>query len=47
MTRLEFYALCTELTIYPLIALENEEVTAALKRRASRDEVRQILTEQF
>jgi hypothetical protein len=33
MTRLEFYALCTRLLIYPLVAIENENIKKALRER--------------
>lgn len=47
MTRLEFTLLCTELTIDPSIALENEEVKAALIDRKTAEEIREILNRNF
>lgn len=46
MTRLEFYALCTSLTIYPLIAIENENIKQALRKRDDA-KVEQLLREEF
>jgi hypothetical protein len=47
MTRNEFTALCSELTIDPAIAVENEAVRAALIRGADSAELRSILNENF
>ncbi len=46
MTRRAFYDLCTSLLIYPLVALENENIKEALR---DRDDVKvlAILKEQF
>jgi len=46
MTRIRFYDLCTSLSIFPLYALENEKIRAALK--AGDDElVKKLLKEEF
>ena len=42
MTRIEFSRLCAELTIAPEVALDNEDVRAALAARDD-DEVARIL----
>jgi len=46
MTRIEFYDLCTSLSIFPLYALENEKVRAALKARDD-ELVKKLLKEEF
>jgi len=46
MTKLEFKAICNELTIEPNIALENDELCEALKERND-DEVKRILKTEF
>lgn len=46
MTKTEFYFLCEERSIYPGVALENEELVQALKD-GNRDEVKRILEEEF
>lgn len=46
MTRLEFYAMCTNLTIYPLVALENESIKQALRDRDD-SKVEKLLMEEF
>ena len=46
MTRPEFYDLCTSLSVFPLYALENEKIRAALKARND-DLVKKLLKEEF
>lgn len=46
MTQNQFTALCTEHCIAPEIALENDDIVAALKARDD-VEVTRILTEEF
>jgi hypothetical protein len=46
MNRHDFYALCGELLIDPGIALENDDLRAALRDRDDA-EVERILTEEF
>ena len=47
MTKNEFADLCSELLIAPEIALENENVCAALRAVADASEVRAILESEF
>lgn len=46
MTRREFYDLCTEHSIFPLYALENENIKQALRERDD-EKVKQILEKEF
>ena len=46
MKTTEFFTLCAELLIAPAIALENENLRAALRARDDK-EVRRILMEDF
>jgi hypothetical protein len=46
MTQREFYDLCTQMTIYPLYALENENLKQALKDRND-EKVKEILENEF
>jgi hypothetical protein len=46
MTRREFYDLCTSYLIFPLIALENENIKQALRERDD-EKVKQILENEF
>lgn len=46
MTRQEFYSACTELLIYPLVALENENIKKALRDRDD-ETVKKLLREEF
>jgi hypothetical protein len=46
MTQQEFYALCTSYTIFPLHALENENLKQALKDRDD-EKVKEILENEF
>ena len=46
MTRYEFYALCEEATVPVELALENDDVRAALSARNSEEVVR-LLREEF
>lgn len=46
MTQLEFIQECTRLTIDPALALESEDIVAALRNR-DHEEVMRILTEDF
>jgi hypothetical protein len=47
MTANSFAALCASLLIEPGIALENETVCEALRRRASESEMKAILETEF
>lgn len=46
MTRREFYDLCTSYGIFPLVALENENLKQALRERND-EQVKQILETEF
>lgn len=46
MTQREFYDLCTERLIFPLAALENENLREALRQRDD-EKVKQILETEF
>lgn len=46
MTQREFYDLCTSYLIFPLIALENENLREALKQRDD-EKVKEILENEF
>lgn len=46
MTQLEFAALCDSLYIHPAIALENDNIVAALEARDA-EAVERILKEEF
>lgn len=46
MTRREFYDLCTQYLIFPLQALENENIKQALRERDD-EKVKQILENEF
>jgi len=46
MTQNQFLALCTERYIDPSLALENDEIVAALQSRDD-DKVQQLLDSQF
>lgn len=46
MKRQDFYMVCDELLISPLIALENENIIQALKNRND-EKVKELLKEEF
>ena len=46
MTQREFYDLCTSMSIYPLYALENENLKQALRERDD-EKVKEILENEF
>ena len=46
MTQNEFYNECTKLTIYPLVAMENEKIKQALRQRDDK-KVLKLLTTEF
>lgn len=45
MTRTEFMALCDEHLVYPVIALENEEICEALQKRNDQ-QVKRLLAQE-
>ena len=47
MTKNEFTQLCCRVSVDPGIALENEDVVEALRRGATREEIKELLETQF